>query len=195
MKMKKISMVATFILLLCSPLYADPTEDLITKYYQDILDRDPDLAAEIWKEDIARIVDLDIDIKEGFVALARVFFNSEEYTLQNKDHSTYVTDLYQTFLNRTPQHGEVDAWVNYLEQGLSRDVVFTSFAFSEEYSLYMENIFGIGASLPECDLVNDLYRGLQARLPDTNGFDGWVALMRDAIASNEQILLRVRRSR
>ncbi|UCF94245.1 MAG: DUF4214 domain-containing protein, partial [Desulfobacterales bacterium] len=38
---------------------------------------------------------------------------------------------------------------------------------------------------PECNLVNDCYRGLLDRLPDTDGFNRWVEMMRTAMAEGE----------
>lgn len=161
-------------------------EELITKYYRDILDRAPDPSADVWKAEIERIAALDIDIKEGFIALAKFFFNSEEYSAQNKNNEQFVTDLYQTFFNRAPDPAGADFWVDLLNQGLSRNVVLNYFVYGEEFTAYMAAIFGSNAGLPECNLVNDFYRGLQGRLPDSAGVNGWVGLMRDAMAAGEQ---------
>lgn len=51
--------------LLMTPVsQADTTDDLITKYYNDILDRAPDsVGAQAWKNEIQRLVGLGIDIK------------------------------------------------------------------------------------------------------------------------------------
>ncbi|UCF94029.1 MAG: DUF4214 domain-containing protein [Desulfobacterales bacterium] len=167
-------------------LDANTIETVIRHYYNRILDREPDESGIAgWQADIVRTASLRIDVKEGFVALAKVFFTSTEYTLQGKNDASYVTDLYQTFLNRTPASTEVDAWVAFLDQGLSRMVLFNSFAFSEEFMLHMANLFGEDQSLSECNLVNDLYRGLLGRLPDSDGLNGWVALMQAAVASGD----------
>ncbi|UCF94570.1 MAG: DUF4214 domain-containing protein [Desulfobacterales bacterium] len=160
---------------------ADATDDLITEYYLKILDRNPDAAgAEQWKNEIQRIVALGIDRKEGFIALAKLYFNSDEYTLQNKDNLQYVTDLYQTFFDREPDESGIDYWVDQLDQGLNRNVILNHFVYSDEFRLYMEALFGSESGYLECNLVNDLYRGLLDRLPDTVGFSYWVDLMRQA---------------
>ncbi|UCF92356.1 MAG: DUF4214 domain-containing protein [Desulfobacterales bacterium] len=162
-------------------------EEFIANYYHNILDRDPDFAgAGEWTTEIIRTVSLEIDVKEGFIALGRFFFNSEEYIAQDKQDDQYVIDLYQTFLNRSPEQDEVDAWVAYLEQGLSRNVVLNYFAYSEEFELLMTDVFDAHRCRPECDFVNDFYRGLQGRLPDTAGFNGWVDQMQFAMAEGEQ---------
>ncbi|UCF93936.1 MAG: DUF4214 domain-containing protein [Desulfobacterales bacterium] len=169
------------------PTYESTTEPLITEYYHDILDRGPDtLGLAGWQAAIDRIVALEIDIKEGFIALAKFFFNSEEYINQEKSAQQYVTDLYQTFLNREPDQAGLDYWVGLLAQGLSRNVVLNYFVYSDEFTLYMADQFDSFTSKPECNLVNDLYRGLQGRLPDSEGFNSWVGLMREAMSEGEQ---------
>ena len=51
--------------------------DLVTKYYNDVLDRSPEPGgAEWWTAEIERIVSLGIDVKEGLTAVAKFFFNS-----------------------------------------------------------------------------------------------------------------------
>jgi hypothetical protein len=162
-------------------------QNLVTKYYNDVLGRAPDPGgAGMWASEIERIVSIGIDPREGFQALAKFFFNSQEYYLQNKTDGQFVTDLYQTFLNRAPDPGGFDYWVNYLAQGLTRNMLITQFAYSDEFKLYVEGIFGPGTTRPEDNLVNDLYRGFLNRFPDSAGFDGWVALMRNAQCIGDQ---------
>ncbi|UCF90237.1 MAG: DUF4214 domain-containing protein [Desulfobacterales bacterium] len=166
---------------------ADYMDDLIRKYYRDILDREPDAAgAQGWKDEIERIVSLNIDCKEGFIALSKFFFNSQEYGQKNKTNEQYVTDLYQTFFNRNPDQGGFAFWVDLLDQGLSRNVLLNYFVYSDEFKLYMANLLGNGPGGAEHNLVNDLYRGFQGRLPDTAGFNGWVNFMQQAISQGEQ---------
>ncbi|UCF92382.1 MAG: DUF4214 domain-containing protein [Desulfobacterales bacterium] len=169
--------------------FEQTAEDLIAKYYQDILDREPDaLGAAGWKSEIQRMVSLDIDIKEGFVALARFFFNSDEYSIQDKTDAEYVTDLYQTFFNRAPDSTGSEYWIGQLDQGVSRNVILNFFVYSEEFSLFMAERFGEATSLPQNNLVNDFYRGLQGRLPDTEGFNCWVRSMRAALPRGDQVV-------
>jgi len=160
---------------------------LIVKYYNDILDRAPEPGgAEGWTAEIQRIVSLDIDIKEGFIAVGKSFFNSAEYLLMAKTNAAYVTDLYETFLQRLPAQAEIDYWVGYLTQGMSRNIALNYFVYSAEFELYMEGIFGVGTTEPENNLVNDFYRGILGRLPDTGGFNGYLGLMRAAQCTGAQ---------
>jgi len=172
------------------PVWKLPSESiisLVTKYYNNVLDRDPEPGgAEWWSAEIESLILLGIDPREGFQALAKLFFNSEEYGLQNKDDVQFVTDLYQTFLNRAPDAPGLAFWVDYLAQGLTRNMLITQFANSEEFKLYLEGIFGIVTTRPEKNLVNDLYRGFLGRFPDDAGFNGWVGQMKTAQCQGAQ---------
>jgi hypothetical protein len=123
---------------------------------------------------------LGLDIKEGFIAVGKAFFNSDEYLLMAKTDAAYVTDLYETFLNRTPSQAEIDYWVGYLTTGMSRNIALNYFVYSPEFKLYMEGLFGAGMTRPENNLINDFYRGFLNRLPDSAGFNGYLGLMRAA---------------
>jgi hypothetical protein len=161
--------------------------DLVVKYYNDILVRGPEPGgAESWTAEIERTVSLGIDIKEGFIAVGKVFFNSPEYLSMGKTNTAYVLDLYRTFLSRIPAQFEVDSWLDILNQGVSRNVVLNFFVFSPEFNTYMERIFGMSTARPENNLVNDFYRGILSRLPDTMGFNYWLGLMRTAQCTGAQ---------
>jgi hypothetical protein len=177
---------------ICDSVEAEEILNLVTWYYQSILDRDPEPGgAEGWASEIERIVSLGIDIREGFIALGKLFFNSGEYLAKGTSDADFITDLYETFLGRTPsgigeEVGEVDDWMAELEGGLTRDLLLNYFIFSEEFRIYMEGIFGDTTVWPEYNLVNDLYRGFLSRLPDDEGFNAWLALMQEAQCTGEQ---------
>jgi hypothetical protein len=104
---------------------------LIVKYYNNILDRAPEPGgAEGWTAEVQRIISLGIDIKEGFIAMAKAFFNSAEYLLMAKPDAAYVTDLYETFMQRLPAQTEIDYWVGYLTQGMNRNILMNYFVYS-----------------------------------------------------------------
>ena len=168
--------------------FVDPIQSLVTKYYIDILGRGPDPGGlAFWVSEINRIVSLGIDIEEGFIALGKLFFNSAEYVAPpGKSDTQYITDLYQTFLNRTPAQPEIDYWLGFLTQGLSREALLSNFAYSAEFQLYMESIFGVSTTRPENNLVNDFYRGFLNRLPDNAGFNAWLTQMRSAQCAGPQ---------
>jgi hypothetical protein len=162
-------------------------EGLIIHYYNSILGRTPsptELAS--WVAEIGRIVSLGIDVKEGYISIGKYFFNSQEYLSKGKTNSAYVADLYLTFLNRTASQQEIDSWLAYLTQGVSRNEVMNYFVFSAEFNAYMEGIFGPTTTRPENNLVNDFYRGILSRIPDNGGFNFWLASMRTAQCAGAQ---------
>jgi hypothetical protein len=164
--------------------------DLVVKYYNDILGRAPEPGgAEGWTAEINRIVSLGIDIKEGFITAGKGFFNSAEYLSMGKTDTDYILDLYRAFLNRTPSQLEINFFLNTLAQGVSRNEVLNNFIFSPEFKATLEGIFGASAARPENNMVNDFYRGILSRLPDTVGFNYWLGPMRAAqcVGSAQQI--------
>jgi len=164
---------------------ADPPGDyillLVVRYYNDILGRAPEPGgAEWWQSQIERLVSLGVDTEEGFRAIAKLFFNSQEYLSKGKTGGEYVEDLYQTFFTRTPSSSERDYWVNRMSQGVSRNTVMNFFSFSVEFRNYLEGVFGPCLSRPEYFLVNDFYRGFLTRLPDDGGFNYWMEQIQTA---------------
>jgi len=160
---------------------AGATYTLVTWYYNSILNRMPEPGgAESWTGEIQRIDALGVDIKEGFIALGKLFFNSAEYLNMNTANNAYVIDLYETFLGRTPTQAEVDAWAGELAGGLTRNLLLNYFIFSAEFMQYMNDYFGDTSVRPEYNLVNDLYRGFLSRLPDDGGFNSWLGEMQTA---------------
>ncbi|MBI5675485.1 MAG: DUF4214 domain-containing protein [Nitrospirae bacterium] len=171
--------------------YSPKMHNLVTYYYTSILNRAPEPGgAEGWTSEIQRIDSDGIDIKEGFIALGKLFFNSGEYLSMNTTNSAYVIDLYETFLGRTPTQGEVDAWAGELSGGLTRNLLLNYFIFSAEFRQYMTGIFGDTTVRPEYNLVNDLYRGFLSRLPDNGGFNSWLGEMQTAQCGGDPQAIR-----
>ncbi|MBI5676014.1 MAG: DUF4214 domain-containing protein [Nitrospirae bacterium] len=168
-----------------------PILALVTYYYNSILNRAPEPGgAEGWASEIQRIDVLGIDIKEGFIALGKLFFNSGEYLAMNTTDNQYITDLYETFLGRTPSQGEIDYWSGELSGGLTRNLLLNYFIFSAEFKTYMGGIFGDTTVRPEYNLVNDLYRSLLSRLPDDGGFNYWLGQMQTAQCNGDPQAIR-----
>ena len=159
----------------------DNVQLLVREYYLDILDREPDQAGwDSWTNEIKRIMSIGIYVGEGFQTEARLFFNSQEYLNKNKNDTQFVTDLYQTFLQREPDADGLTSWVAQLGAGLTRNMLVTQFCYSAEFKNYMTSLFGADTTRPENNLVNDFYRGILNRLPDNGGFNSWLAQMRAA---------------
>jgi hypothetical protein len=153
---------------------------LVREYYLDILGREPDAGGwDYWTNEIKRIMSLGIYAGEGFQAEARFFFNSSEYLNKNTSATVFVTDLYHTFLQREPDSAGLSYWVGQLAC-LTRNMLITQFAYSNEFKQFMTNSFGPDTTRPENNLVNDLYRGFLSRFPDDAGFNSYLTQMRTA---------------
>ena len=65
------------------------------------------------------------------------FFHSPEFLKKNTTDAQYVTILYRTFLDREPDTGGFNNWLNKLSHGVSRDSVLNGFANSPEFAKLM----------------------------------------------------------
>ena len=157
---------------------------LVDHYYLTILGRVPDPGGKaFWDGEITRMQSLGVDIKEAYMVMAGYFFDSTEYTSRGTSDGQYVTDLYNTFFNRTPDSGGLAYWTGQLASGLPRNIALYGFLFSPEFKTFMTGLFGNTTSRAEVYAVVDYYRGILNRLPDTTGFNYWLAQFRAAQCS------------
>ncbi len=167
-------------------------KSLSTHYYRSILRREPDPAGKaFWDGEAARAGALGADPNEAWYAMAGTFFATPEYIGFSRDDSAFLTDLYKTFFNRSPDAGGLAYWEDQLQAGVPRESAVTSFTFSREFLNLTQAIFGKTAVRREVDLVMDLYRGLLARLPDDAGFAYWTGRLR-AIQCNFNVPVHIR---
>lgn len=155
--------------------------NLIEHYYRAILNRASDAGGlAFWQSEISRLQALGVDIQEVFRVMAGWFFTSPEYLSRNTNDSQYVTDLYRTFFNRSPDSSGLNFWTGQLALGMPRSIVLFSFLFSPEFGSYMRASLGDTGSRGEVYGVVDFYRGFLNRLPDTGGFNYWITRFRTA---------------
>jgi hypothetical protein len=155
--------------------------DLVDHYFTSILKRAPDPGGKAyWEGEVARAQALGVDVKEAYMVMAGNFFNSTEYLGFGRTDPQYVTDLYLTFFNRSPDSQGLNYWLNKLSSGSSRNMVMYFFMFSTEFSNFMSNLYGSTMSRAEVYAVVDFYRGILDRLPDDNGFSYWLGRFRTA---------------
>lgn len=83
----------------------------------------------------------------------------EERQLPTSANAYFLGALYQNLLARTAQSSEIAHWENQMNNGMTREQVAAGFVGSWEYR---ENA------------VNDLYRNILRRAPDTMGFHHWM---------------------
>jgi hypothetical protein len=154
---------------------------LVPHFYQSLLGRAPDNNGNaFWQSETGRVVTLGADLNEAWYALAMAFFASTEYGLVPRTNTAFVTNLYDTFLSRSPDSAGLSFWTAQLDAGLPRDVALASFMFSTEFAQFSRALFGGGPARAEVNMVMDFYRGLLGRLPDSAGFNHWVGQFRAA---------------
>lgn len=120
----------------------DPVSRLITHYYVSITERAPDPGGlAFWKGLVAEKQAQGADVKEVFRQMAD-FFNSAEYLGRNTTDRQFITNLYRTFFQRTPDEGGYAFWLGQLAGGMSRNNAMRGFLYSPEFTAFMEKVLG-----------------------------------------------------
>lgn len=162
------------------------TPALVTDYYVNIFYRLPERSGlTFWTAEADRMVSIGASRVDVLHAMAMTFFNSIEYlgfsgTPRARTNEEFVDDLYRTFLSRDPDPGGLEYWVSQITSGKPRSAVLSDFLFTLEFEQLMERLFGPPTSRAETQIVVDFYRGLLARLPDSDGFRYWLGRLRAA---------------
>ncbi|WP_434309595.1 DUF4214 domain-containing protein [Hominifimenecus sp. rT4P-3] len=112
--------------------YCDSCEDLtlhgfVKRLYRLILGR---TAKESEVNSWVKVLE---DGKSTGTDVAYGFIFSVEYDKKNVSARQYVSHLYQTMMGRTPKETEIQAWVDVLNCGFTRHMVFSGFANSAEF--------------------------------------------------------------
>ena len=117
----------------------EPNESVIafaTRLYTTCLKRDPDQNGLMaWARQLANLKDTGSNAAYGF-------FFSDEMNSNPVSNEEFVTRLYLTFMDRQPDQGGIESWLNVLELGASREDVFNGFAQSSEFGAICAN-YGI----------------------------------------------------
>lgn len=157
----------------------DQLEGFVTRCYSLVLEREPDaVGLSGWAD----------QLEAGSICGAHVaygFFFSPEFINKNVGNDTYVTLLYNVFLNRTPDAAGLAGWTEKLNNGATREEVYAGFANSLEfYKLCSEYGIATGYYVQGVEynsqknvnaFVARLYSKCFGRLPDQGGQSGWVA--------------------
>ena len=160
-----------------------PIRDLITSFYQTILDREPEAGAvDAWHHgyfDYA--LSFNIDVRFIPREMGRLFFLSEEYQNRGRTDGEFITDCYRVFLDRGPSNSELTAWLSGV---WNRSEVMTIFAESEEFATRIDSMYPILKGDPTRNFVTTMYIGLLDRLVDKDGLEFAVGLFDAANARN-----------
>jgi trimeric autotransporter adhesin len=104
------------------------------------------------------------------------FFNSQEFQLGIPP----IVRLYLGYFNRIPDHDGLFGWVKALRGGTALGAISSSFAASAEFQL----TYG---ALSDADFVTLVYRNVLGRAPDTAGYNGWLALLRQGLSRGDMM--------
>src|SRR5437867_4364176 len=117
------------VLLSTTPGWAQqPLADFVTRFYEDVLRRDPDpTEAGAWANFLRTSCN-----PAGFAALAGGFFDSSEFRVTRPlSLNGLVTELYRTFLGRDPEPAGLAAWADLIRQ--ARLAVAGGFIHASEF--------------------------------------------------------------
>ena len=108
--------------------YGDGIEGFVTRLYKICLNREPDEAGfQDWVQQLNSGNVTGADVAYGFVF-------SQEFKSSNPCNDCYVTSLYRCFLGREPDENGKLYWLDALNNGNSRGMVFNGFALSDEFT-------------------------------------------------------------
>ena len=166
-------------------------EGFVTRLYEIALGRTPDPAGLAnWSEQLKSRRATGIQVAFGFVF-------SPEFLAKNLSSAEYVECLYKMLLGRASDIGGKQNWVNTLNNGASREVVFAGFANSIEFRGICDS-YGItqgffvpgvpvGTSSAITDFVQRLYLICLNRTGENEGVSNWTRLLLEGSATGSGV--------
>ena len=153
------------------------TEAFVVRLYETCLGRQSDAGGLAYWNQIL------IKKEKSGAQVGYEFVFSEEYKNRNTSNDDFVEMLYQVFMNRGSDAEGKAYWVDYLNQGLSREYVFQGFAQSQEYTDVC-NSYGIERgtvtlSQPRdlnpnlTKFINRIYEKAMGRNGEDDGLNYW----------------------
>jgi len=116
------------------------------RLYKAAFDRQPDLGGlGYWMYNLDQGADLAKDVANGFI-------NSKEFQSlygANTTNATFIANLYQNVLHRTPDSSGYAYWDKTLSSGVSRANILTNFSDSNENIDQVASLVGNGISYTE----------------------------------------------
>ena len=168
-----------------------PTEAFAARLYEKCLGREPEQAGlEHWNSVLVNKERSGAQVAYGFVF-------SAEYKAKNTTNEEYVDMLYRVFMNREADAGGRAHWVEYLDNGVSREYVFRGFAQSAEYTGICNNYGIIRGEVkltqardknPKLTAyVNRMYTKALERLGEEDGLNHWCQTIQTGTKNPEQV--------
>ena len=151
--------------------------DFVTRLYKVCLKRDPDDGGlNYWVSELK-------DKKETGVAVASGFIFSAELQEKSYSNEEYVKVMYDAFFGREADTDGLNYWVKGMNDGMTRQEIFTGFANSDEFFELCGSFDVVaGTYIPKYDsnkvirtnfFVERLYNVVLGRKCDREGMNYW----------------------
>lgn len=163
----------------------------VTRLYNKCLGRNPDSSGmEHW---VSLLKNKQISGAET----AYRFVFSAEYKNKKTSDEAFVDMLYTVFMDRKADASGKEHWLNYLQNGMSREYVFRGFAMSQEYTNIC-TAYGIdrgSVTLTQARdqnpkltaYVNRMYTKALGRMGEEDGLNHWCELIRTGARTPEEV--------
>jgi len=162
----------------------DTSEAVVQRLYKGLLGRTSDLGGMALYNGL---------LSKGFGAadVANDLLNSPEYqklrgALNSPSDTQFITDLYQGFFGRLPDHVGLDGWLSAMAQGTNRGQVAAGFAQSDEAKTALAaSTAHIWIPSEDGALITQLYKTGLSRIPDLAGLQIWTQALQHGLTSAE----------
>lgn len=152
------------------------TETFVGNLYTDLLGRNPDTSGfGSWT------TGLQAGTVSGNDVVTSILFSQEATQVSTSDEE-FIRQCYASYFGRIPSPDEVNAWLPYIQNGMSRQVVAQNFGQSVEFGTYCTTS-GFGAYTQpvvppgaQTDFINGLYTNLLGRPADNTGCNNFLDL-------------------
>ncbi len=162
--------------------------DFVTGFYQGALSRNPN-STELaqWTNTLSQAQARGhAHLIAAAQSLGATIFTSSEYTNLSTSNGQFVTDLYEAYLQRTPDSEGYNAWVAALATN-SRTVVRNGFAYSTEFqSNVVKLCVSTGTSAALKYVLTDV-QGSARVLMENNGTSSAILARHDYLPFGEEI--------
>ena len=141
-------------------------QDQIYRLYLAAFDRTPDAAG------LAYWIGTPLTVPQ----IASYFVTSPEFLAKygSLSNTQFVQQLYLNILGRTGDAAGVTYWISVLNSGVTRGVVLTAFANSDELIMRLGGDPSAPNSMDRPDQVHRLYEAAYNRTPDAAGLAYWI---------------------
>ncbi len=157
--------------------YATPVEQFVARFYENVLDRDPD--SEGFVDWVGR---LNSGSADGAI-IAEGFFCSAEVAQRGWSDEEYLRKLYQTILGREADAAGLADWLGQLADGMTWRYALRGFVESAEFAALCEH-YGILRGMITLSepreqnvgvtrFVSRCYRLALGRAADVEGLNDW----------------------